>query len=38
MPILRKEWLHMYDACVGMACADINACLTAVPLIDCWHG
>jgi hypothetical protein len=37
MPIIRKEWIHMFDACIGMACADIDACLNAVLLVDCWH-
>ncbi len=35
-PILRTEWLHKFDTCIGMACADIDACLNAVQLVDCW--
>ena len=36
MPIIRKEWLHKIDACVGMACADVDACIAALQLPDCW--
>jgi hypothetical protein len=35
-PLLRKEWLQKFEACIGMACADIDACLNAVQLVDCW--
>jgi hypothetical protein len=37
MPLIRKDWLHMFDACIGMACADIDACLSNVLLMDCWQ-
>jgi hypothetical protein len=37
MPIIRKDWLHMFDACISKACADIDACLNAVLVADCWH-
>jgi len=38
MAIIRKEWLHKFDACIGMACADIDACLAAIELNDCWKS
>jgi len=36
MPILRKDHLRAFDACLGGACADIDACLAAAAPMDCW--
>jgi len=36
MALLRKDYLHAFDACLGKACADIDACLAAAAPSDCW--
>jgi hypothetical protein len=36
MPLLRSEWMHAIDACLGEACDDIYTCVNAVPIPDCW--
>jgi hypothetical protein len=36
MPIVRKDHLRAFDACLGKACADIDACLAAAAPMDCW--
>jgi hypothetical protein len=36
MPILRKDYLRAFDACLGKACADIDTCLAAAAPTDCW--
>jgi hypothetical protein len=35
-PIVRKEWMRMVDACLARPCADVRACVEAIPLVDCW--
>lgn len=36
LPIFRKEWMHAVDACLPRACADVQACVDAIPIEDCW--
>jgi hypothetical protein len=35
-PLVRKEWMRMADACLGRPCAEVEACVAAIPLVDCW--
>ena len=36
LPIVRKEWMRMVDACLARPCAEVGACVAAIPLVDCW--
>ena len=36
MPILRKDLLREFDACLGRACADVQACWDAVDMKLCF--
>ena len=36
LPIARKELMRAADACVARACADVQACVDAIPIEDCW--
>ena len=36
LPIVRKEFMHAVDACLGKPCADVQTCIDAIPIEDCW--
>jgi hypothetical protein len=36
MPLLLKKYMHAFDACLGKACGEIDACLSAASPTDCW--
>jgi hypothetical protein len=36
LPSVRKELMRAADACVTRACADVQACVEALPVEDCW--
>jgi len=35
-PIVRKEFMHAVDACLTRACAEVQACIDAIAIEDCW--
>ena len=35
-PLLRKQWMHAADPCLKGACADLETCIAALPVPDCW--
>jgi hypothetical protein len=36
LPIFRKELMRAVDACLDRACADVQPCVDALPIMDCW--
>ena len=37
MPVVRKEFMRAVDNCLTHACADVQACVDAIPVEDCWQ-
>jgi non-ribosomal peptide synthetase component F len=35
-PLVRKQWMHAADSCIQGACADLENCIAALPIPDCW--
>ena len=36
-PLVRKQWMHAADGCIqAAACADLENCIAALPIPDCW--
>jgi hypothetical protein len=36
LPLARKELMRAADACMSRACADVQTCVNAIVLEDCW--
>jgi hypothetical protein len=35
-PLVRKQWMHAADPCLQGACTDLETCISALPIPDCW--